>query len=181
MTLQVRPRRRSDESALGRLLVRDQPRTGYPFVLPEDPVAWVCAEADVAAFVATDADGALVGHVSVQAAVDIDHGAGDAQREAWARAAGRPIEECAVVSRLFVSADHQRAGVGARLLDRAVGWCEGRGLAPCLDTFPLPHDTAQRFYERLGWVRAAELRPSWHRPGWPPLVAMVLPPELAAP
>ena len=171
----VRPRRAADAAPLGDLLVRDRPVTGYPAVPPVDAAAWVAGPDDLAAFVATDGAGAVVGHVGVQAAAAVDHGTGPALQEAWSRALGRPVEECAVVARLFVSARHQRRGVGARLLERAVGWVEGRGMAPCLDVLPLPDDGALCFYECLGWVRAAELWAHWHRPGWPPLVALVLP------
>lgn len=171
----VRPRRPGDLAALGDILRRDHPRSRYPYVLPDDPAAWVAETGDLAAFVATDAAGDVAGHVAVEAAPRVDHGTGPALQEAWSRAAGRPPQECAVVSRLFVSADHRRAGVGARLLERAVGWAEGRGLAPCLDVLPLPDDAVLRWYERLGWVRAGELRAHWHREGWPPLVALVLP------
>lgn len=175
MDLRVRPRRPEDLPALGEILRRDHPRTRYPYRLPEDPAAWVAEAGDLAAFVATDAAGTVLGHVAVEAAPGVDHGTGPALQEAWSRATGRPPEACGVVSRLFVSADHRRRGVGAHLLERAVGWLEGRGLAPCLDVLPLPDDGALRWYERLGWVRAAELRAHWHREGWPPLVALVLP------
>ena len=171
----LRPRRPSDAESLGALLQRDHPRTGYPFVLPADAAAWVSSDTDLVGFVATDPAGAIIGHVSVQAAESVDHGTGAALHEAWSAALGRPPEECAVVSRLFVSADHQRHGIGGRMMERAVGWIEGRGMGPCLDVLPLPDDGALRFYERLGWVRVAELRAHWHRPGWPPLVGLVLP------
>lgn len=176
-TVVVRPRRPADVPALAGLLLRDRPRTGYPFLPPGDAVAWVTGRADLAAFVAVDPAGELIGHVSAQAAAEVDHGTGPVLQDGWSQAHGRPPEECAVVSRLFVSADHQRTGVGARLLERAVGWMNGRGLAPCLDVLPVPDDRALRWYERLGWVRAAELWAHWHRPGWPPLVALVLPDE----
>jgi len=127
MDLRVRPRRPEDLPALGEILRRDHPRSRYPYVLPDDPAAWVAETGDLAAFVATDAAGDVVGHVAVEAAPRVDHGTGPALQEAWSRAAGRPPQECAVVSRLFVSADHRRAGVGARR--RAARALAPRGLA----------------------------------------------------
>ncbi|SDU70940.1 GNAT family N-acetyltransferase [Jiangella alkaliphila] len=176
----IRPRTPADVPALAAILARDHEATGYPYVLPDDPAAWIATPSDLVAFVAADAadeayDGRPSGHVSVGAAATTDHGAGTVLQDAWSTAHGRPVEDCAVVGRLFVAADRQRRGLGERLLDTAVGWMRDRDLAPCLDVLPIgPAASVVSWYEARGWVVAGEASPVWRRPGWPPLLALVL-------
>lgn len=177
-TVTLRPRTPADLPLLGAVLAHDHAVTGYPYVLPESPADWIADGADLAAFVAVDDDDRPAGHVSVGAAATTEHGAGSALPQAWSAAHGRPVAECAVVGRLFVAADRQRRGLGAELLDAAVGWMRAHDLAPCLDVLPIgPAASVQRWYESRGWVVAGEASPVWRRDGWPPLVAMVLPAE----
>lgn len=117
--------------------------------------------------------------MSIQPAAGTSHGTGDRLAEVWAEAHERPIEGCAVVSRLFVSVPRQGRGLARDLLGAAVEWMHERDLAPCVDVFPLGNPWLVPFYERAGWVRVAELSPVWRRPTWPPLVALVLPRHVA--
>ncbi|MBB5791210.1 GNAT family N-acetyltransferase [Jiangella mangrovi] len=174
----VRERRPADVEPLAEVLVRLHAATGYPHVLPDDPEAWIAGPADLAAFVAVDVDGGsrVVGQVGIEPAAATDHGgAGSALRQAWSAAHGRPVEECATIGRLFVDPDRAGLGHGTALLTAAVGWIRAHDLAPCLDLFPMgPTATVQRWYESHGWVVAGTACPSWRRPGWPPLVAMII-------
>ncbi|WP_116950814.1 GNAT family N-acetyltransferase [Jiangella endophytica] len=176
--MRIRPRTPADLPGLAGVLVRDHTVTGYPYDLPDSPAEWIGSPDDLAAFVAADEEDHPAGHVSVGAAAGIDHGAGTALQEAWSAAHGRPVAGCAVVGRLFVAAGRQRHGTGAALLGTAVGWMRERDLAPCLDVLPIgPAASVVSWYEARGWVVAGEASPVWRRPGWPPLLALVLPPE----
>lgn len=176
--MRIRPRTPADLPGLAAVLVRDHEVTGYPYHLPDDPAGWIEEPDRLAAFVAADDEDRPVGHVGVGAAATTEHGAGAALQDAWSVAHGRPVAECAVVARLFVAADRQRHGAGSALLDAAVGWMRDRDLAPCLDVLPIgPAAAVVRWYEARGWVVAGEASPVWRRPGWPPLLALVLPVE----
>lgn len=174
--VRIRPRTPADLRRLAAVLVRDHAVTGYPYVLPDDPTEWIAAPDDLAAFVAADGSDRPAGHVSVASAADVDHGTGTALGDLWSVAHGRPVSACAVVGRLFVAADRQGSGLGTDLLEAAVGWMRDRDLSPCLDVLPLgPAASVVSWYEKRGWVVAGEASPVWRRPGWPPLLALVLP------
>lgn len=174
--MRIRPRRPGDVPELAAVLARDHEVTGYPYLLPDDPAGWIEEPDRLAAFVAADDADRPAGHVSVGAAATTDHGAGTVLQEAWSKAHGRPVDGCAVVGRLFVAAGRQRHGAGAALLDTAVGWMRERDLAPCLDVLPIgPAASVVGWYEARGWEVVGEASPVWRRPGWPPLLALILP------
>lgn len=51
-----------------------------------------------------------------------------------------------------------------------------RDLAPCLDVLPIgPAASVVGWYETRGWEVVGEASPVWRRPGWPPLLALILP------
>lgn len=71
-----------------------------------------------------------------------------------------PVEETAVVSRLFVSPTARGHGIGTLLMARAVQEAKARAAHPVLDV--LVSDTsAVALYERLGWSLLATVEQQW--------------------
>ncbi|MGW2065434.1 GNAT family N-acetyltransferase [Streptomyces sp. NPDC001937] len=60
-------------------------------------------------------NGHVVGHIGQSCS-----GAGDMAAVLWSRREGVPVEDTAVISRLFVSPSARSHGIGALLLARAV-------------------------------------------------------------
>lgn len=174
----IRARRREDLPRLVEILGEQQPSSRYPFrwPLPFPVEQFIARQHELAAFVA-EVDGALAGHVCVQsvagsAAVNgID---GGELGRAWSAGHDRPVEELAAVSALFTALFARGRGAGGALLEAAVGWIRGQGLAPCLDVVQ-HHSPALAIYEAHGWVRIAEVRPPWLPAGESSVIAMVLP------
>ncbi|WP_109000736.1 GNAT family N-acetyltransferase [Streptomyces rishiriensis] len=137
----VRPRRPADLDGCVAALALVHAHSGYPVDWPEQPAAWLTPDALLAGW-AAELDGQVVGHVALCAP-----GEGDAAAALWSARPGRPAP--AVISRLYVSPAARGHGVGAALLDRAVGTARARGLHPVLDV--VAADPASAFYERLGW------------------------------
>lgn len=170
----VRERVAQDLPELADMVRRDQPSTGYPINFPDDLEGWIAANPVETAFVAV-ADGQICGHVAVRPAAGADDGDGQLL-PLWAQAHGVPEEQCAAVSKLMVGADRHGTGVGAALLSAAVTWMLSHDRYPCLDVLPLEGPrSAVGFYERRGWTAVGEVRASWVRSEWPPLVAMIYP------
>jgi GNAT superfamily N-acetyltransferase len=118
---------------------------GYPTYWPEDPAGWLSPTGLFGSWVA-DFESRVVGHIALSS---VGHGRA---AEVWSDATGCPRARLAGISRLFVSQDARRAGVGAALLDTACAEAARRGLHPVLDVVETNRD-AIRFYEHLGWRR----------------------------
>ncbi|AKT51480.1 GNAT family N-acetyltransferase [Arsenicicoccus sp. oral taxon 190] len=171
----VRPRRDADVPELARLLLEQQPTSGYPYrnPLPFPPEDFVRRGGELASFVA-ERDGELLGHVAVTRAREPEPGpAGDVER-AWERGHGRPWPELAVIGSFFTTLAARGTGAGRALHDTAVAEIRRQGLLPCLDVLPT-HERAYALYPRLGWVEVGRARPSWLAAQAPDEVAMVLP------
>src|SRR3712207_1334969 len=97
-------------------------------------VAQVCRSAEIGAWVA-DVDGAPVGFVAVR----------------WTEEEVTPVGEG---ERIAVAPDHQRAGIGGRLLERAVTEMRARGvpLAVIGTGGDDGHAPARALYERHGFT-----------------------------
>jgi len=132
----VRERIPADLPVLAEVLEEQQPHTGYPqrWPLPSPVEEFLTRPGELGAWVATlDDDPAPVGHVSVTTP-----GSGP-EVDGWVAAVGRPAEELAAVSVLFVDHRVSGRGVGGALLDAAVAfiresgrarswtWCRRRG------------------------------------------------------
>ena len=173
----IRPRREADLPELGRLLLEQQPVSGYPHHTPltitgED---FVRRPGQHAAWVAEE-DGRLLGHVAISVPADpatLPEGDAGLVR-AWMDAHGRPHERLGEVVLLFVSLAAAGTGVGRRLLATAVDAMDEGGLAPCLDVHA-HGESALRLYRRSGWREVGSARPSWLEPESPDVVVMVLP------
>ena len=128
-------------AACERVLAEVFAANGYPLIWPDEPIEWLSRDDTLGAWVAVSAAGGVVGHVMVR---DItDYG----------------VE----VSRLFVSPTAQSLGFGAALLDHAVAWAAGRGLALtlCVES---SRTKAIALYERTGWYRTHSRVAEWRGP-----------------
>lgn len=97
-----------------------------------------------------ESDGSVIGHIALHSRTS------DEVMVLAARATGRTAERLAVVSRLVVSPDVRRKGVGKALLEAAANSAIDRGLRPVLDVATHFHN-AIRLYERCGWTRVGEV------------------------
>lgn len=149
----VRARVPADLPVLVRVLVEQQPSSGYPlrWPLPFPVEQFIVRSYEEQAWVA-ERDGDVVGHVMVGRVED-------AQAAAIVTAAtGR--RELATVSVLFLAEDARGHGIGKLLLDTAVDWAVQRGRLPVLDVVPT-HRGAVGFYRHLGWRDVGRIRPAW--------------------
>jgi GNAT superfamily N-acetyltransferase len=167
----IRERVPGDLRSLARVLEEQQPHTGYPqrWPLPYPVEDFLARRGELGAWVATlDDNPTPVGHVSVTTA-----GSGP-EVDGWVAGAGRPAEELAAVSVLFVDHRVSGRGVGGALLDAAVTFIRGSGRAPVLDVV---QETANavRLYARLGWQVVGVARPWWLPTDHLPVLLMVLP------
>ena len=171
----VRERTAADLPVLTEVLAAQQPVTGYPqrWPLPWPVEQFLVRQGELGAWVA-ELDGKVVGHVSV---TTTDPGE---ETDGWVAGSGRPSEELAAVSVLFVDHTLSGRGVGSVLLDHAVGFIRAAGLLPVLDVVQ-ETDRAVRLYLRKGWRVVGEARPWWLPDDLLPVLLMVLPEEVHAP
>ena len=167
------PREPTDVPVLADVLAEQQPSSRYPFrwPLPFPVEQFLVREHEEAAWVAR-VDGRPIGHVSVSRVAG-------AMAVPFAAATGRPVEELALVTVLFVATGAQGSGVGGRLLDTAVDWARGRGRLPVLDVVQA-HERALSVYRRRGWEVVGEMRPDWLPAEEQPLLLMRLGGEAVA-
>jgi GNAT superfamily N-acetyltransferase len=118
---------------------------GYPGHWPRDLRAFVAQPDAIAAWVAL-VDGEVVGHVALLP------DSSDASMDLAMTATGRPVERLGFVSRLFVSPDARRNGVGRTLLGTAEAFARDLGLRPVLDVVTR-FQNAIDLYESSGWTR----------------------------
>lgn len=170
--VRIRERTPDDLPALARALAAQQPHTGYPqrWPLPWPVESFLQRQGELGAWVATLGDTDVpVGHVSVTAV------AGDGPEvDGWVAGTGRPVEELAAVSVLFVDHEVSGLGVGRALLEASVGFIRGRGRVPVLDVVQ-ETERAVRLYQRAGWQVVGEARPSWLPDTHRPVLLMALP------
>lgn len=128
----------------------------YPTWWPEDPAGWLSPLGTVAAWVALDDDGSVLGHVCVVSPVE-DH--------MVAETLGVSVDRLAAVSRLFVSpaARGRALRLGSRLLDAARDWAELSGLQLMLDVLD-DGAPAVELYERCGWQLVDRRQTDWLTP-----------------
>ena len=164
--VRIRPRREEDLQVLEDVLAAQQPSSRYPlrWPLPYPVRDFIVRPDELVALVAVDA-GRVVGHVSVTAVMPGELGA------AWATGAGRPIDEMACLSVLFV--DHTVRGrrIGGALMDAAEGWIFSRGLAAVLDVVTA-NERPLAVYRHRGWREIGRARPDWLPDTEPPVILM---------
>jgi ribosomal protein S18 acetylase RimI-like enzyme len=99
------------------------------------------ADPAIAAWVAEDANGALVGYAQV-GPPDMPH------------PDLRPDQ--GELKRLYVLTSHQNLGLGGRLIEPAIAWLEAEGRTPIWISVWAHNIGGQRFYERYGFRKVGE-------------------------
>lgn len=178
----VRPRTTDDLAPLAEVLAAQQPHTGYPqrWPLPMPVEQFLVRGGELGAWVAETSPvsglgpGSPVGHVSVTTVEP------SPEADGWAAGAGRPIEELATVSVLFVDHRASGRGVGSALLDTAVRFIRHTGRTPVLDVVQETENAVQLYLNR-GWQVVGEARPWWLPAEFRPVLLMVLPDDADPP
>jgi GNAT superfamily N-acetyltransferase len=116
----------------------------YPVSLPPDMRGFLAWPGAYAAWVA-EQSGQIVGHVALHPRTSFP------VLERAGQALGQPLENLAVVARLFVAPSARRGGVAQRLLEVAADEAVTRGLWPVLDV-ATTLVAAIRLYDACGWT-----------------------------
>ncbi|MBQ1022282.1 GNAT family N-acetyltransferase [Micromonospora sp. D93] len=142
----IRRRRATDLDGCVAALAEVHRVDGYPLNWPADPHRWLCEPHPARAWVAVDADAAIVGHVAVH--------------RIPGQVDGRPTAE---VARLFVVPRARGLALGGALLDRARQWADKRATDLVLE---LAGDgtAAAALYERAGWRCVGTSTAPWTAP-----------------
>ncbi|MFF0370971.1 GNAT family N-acetyltransferase [Micromonospora sp. NPDC005087] len=146
---QIRRRRATDLDGCVAALALVHGADRYPLNWPADPHQWLREPRPARAWVAVDANSAIVGHVAVQRLPDPADGS-----------LARPTAE---VTRLFVSPTARGTGLGAALLTRARRWAAERGTDLLLDV-AVSDTAATALYERTGWRCTGTSTAQWTAP-----------------
>ncbi|MEV7989426.1 GNAT family N-acetyltransferase [Micromonospora sp. NPDC085948] len=157
----IRRRRATDLDGCVAALAEVHRVDRYPLNWPTDPHrwlrephparAWVAIAADATA---EDADGAIVGHVSVH--------------RLPGPATGPPARPTAALARLFVVPGARGLALGSALLARARQWANARGIDLVLDV-TCDDAAATALYERTGWRCTGTSTAPWTAPDGSPV------------
>lgn len=166
--VRIRPRASDDLPALAAVLAEQQPHSGYPqrWPLPFPVEDFIRRDGEDAAWVA-DLGSTVVGHVSV---CRVGPGL---EADIWTAGTGRPADELAAVSVLFVAHTARGRGVGSALLTTAVEAVRATGRTPVLDVVQ-ETTSAVELYRRAGWEVVGEGRPYWLPADHLPVLFMAL-------
>ena len=167
--LVVRERTEGDLAVLGEVLAAQRPHSGYPqnWPLPYPVESFIARRDEDAAWVA-ELGGRVVGHVAVSRV------APGMEADLWTAGTGRPREELAAVSVLFVDHTVVGRGVGRSLLATAVAAIRASARRPVLDVVQ-ETESAVELYRRTGWEVVGEGRPWWLPDDHRPVLFMALP------
>ncbi len=150
----IRRRAASDLDACVRVLADVHGSDGYPKNWPRRPGEWLTRSAQLAAWVA-EVNGQVVGHVGLSRG-----GGEDLAAVLWSRRENVPLEDTAVISRLFVSPTARGRGAGASMMATAVRAARERAAHPVLEV--VASDLAAvALYERLGWHLLGTVEEAW--------------------
>ncbi|MGQ5264580.1 GNAT family N-acetyltransferase [Micromonospora sp. ZYX-F-536] len=150
----IRRRRAADLDGCVAALALVHEADRYPLNWPADPHGWLREPRPARAWVAVDADGAVVGHVAVHRLPD--------------RADGPLARPTAEVARLFVAPGARGLALGGALLARARRWASTRGTDLVLDVAD-GDAAAVALYERTGWRRTGTSTAPWTAPDGSPV------------
>ena len=138
----VRPRVATDLDALEPIAEESHRLDGYPVRGEIDMRAFIESAGALAAWVACDVDGAVIGNVV------LNERSSPAVMAHAAEVLGH--DRIAVVARLLVARSARRSGVAAALLRTAADDARARGLHPILDVVATSAGP-RALYEREGW------------------------------
>ncbi|MET7709476.1 GNAT family N-acetyltransferase [Micromonospora sp. NPDC005413] len=150
----IRRRRATDLDGCVAALAEVHRVDRYPLNWPAEPHRWLREPHPARAWVAVDADAAIVGHVAVHRVPD--------------PADGPPTRPTAEVARLFVSPAARGWALGSALLARARQWASARGTDLVLDVAS-SDAAAAALYERTGWRCTGTSTASWTAPDGSPV------------
>ena len=139
--VRIRDREQADLQPCVELLEMVHVANQYPTLWPVDPRAWLSPAGLLTALVAVQQD-EILGHVAVIAKPE------------------QPDREVVELSRLFVSSDHQRRGVGAALADSVVDYARQLGCGLVLVVVDDRSGTLG-FYQRRGWRFTGRTPANW--------------------
>jgi ribosomal protein S18 acetylase RimI-like enzyme len=141
--------------------------SGYPTRWPSDPAEWLTPDGLLASWVALH-DGAVVGQVGVLA--------GSAE-PGLAGVTGVPVDDLALVTRLYVSPAARGLGLARQLVQTVTEHGERVGLRIGLDVMEESR-AAIALYDSLGWRHVASGQAGWKtQAGIRPMVRYYLSPE----
>lgn len=174
-TVTIRSRTTADADALVAILADVHASDQYPMMAEHISSDWLFDPAFAAAWVAV-VDGAVVGHIAVQA------GYGGPEFEAVLQ---RPASETLGITRFFVAATGRGSGAASALLDAVDQYAstqysehdssehdssgphaDARGVALALDVLEV-NEAAMRLYERRGWRKIGSHTTDWFGPDGP--------------
>lgn len=146
MTVLIRERTDADIPDLVHIIGRVQEQDRYPILVPKGGFdRFLTQPTSIAAWVAVDEHGTLLGHVAL-----------NAETSAPAMALVNSFDDARsaiYVSRLFVDLDRRGSGAGRGLLDHARREAVRRGCLPALDVVDIPAAAdAIALYERNDWT-----------------------------
>ncbi|MEU8330388.1 GNAT family N-acetyltransferase [Micromonospora sp. NPDC048839] len=150
----IRRRRATDLDGCVAALAEVHRVDRYPLNWPTDPHRWLREPHPARAWVAADADAAIVGHVAVH--------------RLPGPATGPPARPTAEVARLFVLPAARGLALGSALLARARHWASARGTDLVLDV-TCGDAAATALYERTGWRCTGVSVAPWTAPDGSPV------------
>ncbi|MGC4869036.1 GNAT family N-acetyltransferase [Micromonospora sp. DT53] len=145
----IRRRRATDLDGCVAALAEVHRVDGYPLNWPADPHRWLREPHPARAWVAVDADAAVVGHVAVHRIPD--------------QVGGPPGRPTAEVARLFVVPRARGLALGSTLLNRARQWADKRATDLVLELAGAG-TAAAALYEREGWQCVGTSTAPWTAP-----------------
>jgi ribosomal protein S18 acetylase RimI-like enzyme len=145
----IRPRTPADLPAAAAALIEVHRTDGYPVEGVDDPQGWLTHPQQLGAWVA-ELDGEIVGHVAISSPQP-----DDAAATLWHDQTETPLDDIAVLGRLFVLPTARGHAFGRRLIETAHAASRDIGRRLVLDV--MAKDTAAiALYERLHWSRIGD-------------------------
>lgn len=163
----IRPRRDEDLPALARILVEVHALDGYPVEGVADPESWLHLTNPIGAWVA-ELDGQPVGHAACT-----EPGPGDDAARMLHEQQGTPVDQIAVLGRLFIAPTARGRHLGTQLVHTAAKAASETGRRAVFDVMT-KDKAAIAMYEKLGCVSLGEFLHR-HPDGEEPAIAFALP------